>query len=139
MMEPRARLLKIMIMILVAILALLILIVVLWFTFLGIAYVSSCVERNHIRSEIFSYVQENAENIKLNDPNSYQEFFYTATGFQDGGVEYGYYFSPNNEHALRGDPYLKGYRIYGIPDNNSDWYYSEQICENWFYYEIHDG
>ena len=36
-------------------------------------------------------------------------------------------------------PYRHGYRTYGIPDEDTDWYYEERICENWFYYEIHDG
>lgn len=97
------------------------------------------VQRYHIRNEIFSYVQENTHRIELNSPNSYQEFFYTATGLQDGGVEYGYYYSPDDDHCLQGEPYRKGYRTYGIPDDSTDWYYSEQICKNWFYYEIHDG
>ena len=137
--KTRAQLLKGIMIIPAAILTFLIVIVVLWFILLGIVYIGGQVERNHIRREILSYVQENAEIIELNDPNNYQEFFYTATGLQDGGVEYGYYFSPNNEHTLQGDPYRKGYRIYGIPDDHSDWYYSERICKNWFYYEIHDG
>lgn len=137
--KTRAQLLKGIMIIPAAILTFLIVIVVLWFILLGIVYIGGQVERSHIRREIFSYVQENAEIIELNDPNNYQEFFYTATGLQDGGVEYGYYFSPNNEYTLQGDPYRKGYRIYGIPDDHSDWYYSERICENWFYYEIHDG
>lgn len=97
------------------------------------------VQRCQIRNEIFSYVQKNADSIKLTSPDSYQEFFYAATGFQDGGVEYGYYYAPDDDYALCGEPYRKGYRIYGIPDDDTDWYYTERICENWFYYEIHDG
>ena len=97
------------------------------------------IQRFKIRNEIISYVQENCQNIELGSPDSYQEFFYTATGLQDGGVEYGYYYNPNDDHYLHGEPYRKGYRIYGIPDNESDWFYSERICENWFYYEIHEG
>ena len=97
------------------------------------------VQRNQIRNEIFSYVQENSDAIELTNPNSYQEFFYTTTGLQDGGVEYGYYYAPDDDYALHGEPYRNGYRIYGIPDDDTDWYYTEQICENWFYYEIHDG
>jgi len=27
----------------------------------------------------------------------------------------------------------------GYPDDPTDWYYMERICENWFYYEVHDG
>lgn len=97
------------------------------------------VQRLQIRNEIFTLVQENAQNIELSSSDSYQEFFYTATGLQDGGVEYGYYYSPDDDYCLQGEPYRRGYRTYGIPDDSTDWYYSERICENWFYYEIHDG
>ena len=49
------------------------------------------VQRHRIRGEIISYIQENRDNITLINSDSYQKFFYTATGLQDGGVEYGYY------------------------------------------------
>lgn len=104
-----------------------------------LVYTYGQINRCQIRNEIFSYVQENSQYIQLDNPASYQDFFYTATGLQDGGVEYGYYFSPNDTHTLQGDPYRKGYRTYGIPDDDTDWYYTERICKNWFYYEIHDG
>lgn len=29
--------------------------------------------------------------------------------------------------------YLKEARV------NELWFYTERICENWFYYEVHDG
>jgi len=96
-------------------------------------------QRYEIRSEIFSYVRENADHISLTTPDASQDFFYKATGLQDGGVEYGYYYTPEDDHILHGEPHRKGYRIYGIPDDKTDWYYSERICPNWFYYEIHDG
>lgn len=66
------------------------------------------VQRCQIRNEIFSYVQENTQNIKLNSPDSYQKFFYIATGLQDSGVEYGYYYAPNDNHYLQGEPYRRG-------------------------------
>ena len=96
-------------------------------------------QRYQIRNKIYAYVQENTHSIELTNPDNYQEFFYTATGLQDGGVEYGYYYSPDDDHCLQGEPYRNGYRTYGIPDDSTDWYYSERICQNWFYYEIHDG
>lgn len=123
----------------VAILSPVVIIMALYFGLLGVMYIHSQIERYQIRSEIFSYVQEYTESIELTNPNSYQEFFYTATGLQDGGVEYGYYYAPDDDHFLHGEPYRRGYRTYGIPDDDTDWYYSERICENWFYYEIHDG
>ena len=97
------------------------------------------IRRFQIRNEIFSYVQENSDNIELTNSNSYQEFSYSTTGLQDCGVEYGYYYAPDDDYALHGEQYRNGYRIYGIPDDDTDWYYTERICENWFYYEIHDG
>ena len=112
---------------------------ILFYLLLAGLFIFSEVQRSQIRNEIFSYVQENSDAIELTNPNSYQEFFYTATGLQDGGVEYGYYYAPDDDYALHGEAYRNGYRIYGIPDDNTDWYYTERICENWFYYEIHDG
>ena len=112
---------------------------ILFYLLLAGLFIFSEVQRSQIRNEIFSYVQENSDAIELTNPNSYQEFFYTATGLQDGGVEYGYYYAPGDDYALHGEAYRNGYRIYGIPDDNTDWYYTERICENWFYYEIHDG
>ena len=134
---PRSR--KFIILAPIVLLAPVIILIIVWMLLLGSLYIHNQIQRNQIRHEIFRYVQSNSHEIKLENPDKYQEFFYTATGLQDGGVEYGYYFSPNNEHTLQGDPYRKGYRIYGIPDDHSDWYYSERICRNWFYYEIHDG
>lgn len=96
-------------------------------------------QRLQIRNEIFDYVLENHANSDIGIPNGYQEFVYATTGLLDGGVEYGYYYSPDDDHCLQGEPYRRGYRTYGIPDDETDWYYSERICENWFYYEIHDG
>ena len=96
--------------------------------------------KNHkIRNEVFAYVLENKNNIELHDRNERQEFLYTATGLSIGGVEYGYYYSPDDDYFIKGESYKGGYRIYGIPDEPTDWYYTEKICENWFYYEIHDG
>lgn len=97
------------------------------------------VQDSQIKNEIFAYVTQNKDSIALEDPDKYQEYFYTATGLQDGGVEYGYYYNPDDDYILARKPYRTGYRTNGIPDDPSDWYYEERICENWFYYEIHDG
>jgi len=102
-------------------------------------WVSGKVQNYQIKNEIFEYVTSHKERITLEDPNKYQEFFYTATGLQDGGIEYGYYYTPNDDYILAKEPYRTGYRTFGIPDDKFDWYYEERICENWFYYEIHDG
>ena len=137
--KTKRELLKGILLIPAAILTPLIILVELWLVFLGVTYLYDQINRNQIRSEIFSYVQKNVDRIELTNSSSYEEFFYTATGLQDGGVEYGYYYSPNDDHTLHGEPYRKGYRTHGIPDDRTDWFYSERICENWFYYEIHDG
>ncbi len=97
------------------------------------------VQDRQIKNEIFTYVTQYKDTITLEDPDKYQEFFYTATGLQDGGVEYGYYYKPDDDYILAKEPYRTGYRTNGIPDDPFDWYYEERICENWFYYEIHDG
>ena len=106
---------------------------------LGSLFIFGAAQRYQIRNEIFSYIQKNGDNIALANPDDYQEFCYTSTGLQDGGVEYGYYYSPTDSYAFLGEPFRKGYRTFGIPDDATDWNYTERICENWFYYEIHDG
>ena len=105
----------------------------------GSVFIYGEAQRCRIHDEICSYVLENRDEIVLTDSYNYQEFFYTATGLLDGGVEYGYYYSPTDRFNFSGESFRNGYRIYGIPDDDTDWYYSERICENWFYYEIHDG
>ena len=137
--KPKRKIINNIVLIPVAILSPVVIIIALFFGLLGAVYIHSQIERYQIRSEIFSYVLENAATIELDSSNSHQEFFYTATGLQDGGVEYGYYFTPDDDHLLHGEPYRRGYRTYGTPDDDTDWYYSERICKNWFYYEVHDG
>lgn len=104
-----------------------------------LGWFSGRIENHLIRNEVFEYVLNYKAIIESEDSNKYQEFFYTATGLQDGGTEYGYYYEPDDEYNFNGEPYRTGYRTYGIPDDTFDWYYEERICENWFYYEIHDG
>ena len=106
---------------------------------LFLAWFGGRVHDHRIRCEVFAYVLDNRQSIDLTDSGMYQEFFYSASGMQDGGTEYGYYFEPNDAYVVTGEPYRGGYRTFGIPDDTTDWYYTERICENWFYYEIHDG
>lgn len=118
------------------------LILVLFLLFPGLflfAYIKGKVETRQIKNEIFSYVLENQNTLASNNPEDYQEFSYTVTGFSDAGVEYGYYFSINGNFQYAGQPYENGYMQYGKPNNGEDWYYHERICENWFYYEKHFG
>ena len=102
-------------------------------------YISGQVQRYQIRNEIFEYVIENKDEIELENPALRQEFYYKSTGLSISGVEYGYVYDPRNDFSYGGEKYRNGYRTYGIPDEDTDWYYEERICENWFYYEIHDG
>ena len=111
----------------------------LFFMPLPIVYIAGQVERNQIRDEIFEYVIENKDEIELKNPALRQEFYYKPTGLSISGVEYGYVYNPRNDFSYGGEKYRNGYRTYGIPDEDTDWYYEERICENWFYYEIHDG
>ena len=86
---------------------------------------------------VSNYVLENRDSIVVLD--DHQSFEYKTTGMVSAGVEYGYYFDTENEFAMKGISYRNGIRVDGYPDDRTDWYYTEQICENWFYYEVHDG
>lgn len=97
------------------------------------------VQNLKIRNDVFAYVLENKDNVELKNKNESEEFLFTTTGLSIGGVEYGYYYAPDDDYFIKGESYKGGYRTYGIPDEPTDWYYTERICENWFYYEIHDG
>lgn len=110
-----------------------------FFASLPVVYIAGQIDRHQIRDEIFEYVLENKDEIELENLALRQEFYYKSTGLSIGGVEYGYIYSPSNSFSYGGEKYRNGYRIYGIPDEDTDWYYEERICENWFYYEIHDG
>lgn len=103
------------------------------------AYIGRKSEDRQMKREIFSYVLENRDKLEANDPKDYQEFPYSVTGFSDAGVEYGYYYFPDDKHQPAGRPYQNGHLQYGKPNNGEDWYYYERICENWYYYEEHFG
>ena len=101
------------------------------------ALVYGKIENRVICREVTNYVLENRDSIVVID--DHQSFVYKTTGMVSAGVEYGYYFDAENEFAMKGMSYRNGYRIDGYPDDPTDWYYTERICENWFYYEVHDG
>lgn len=97
------------------------------------------IEESRIRKEIFSYVLENKDTLALEVVPG-REIEYAYTGFWDASVEYGYYYSEHKE--IPSSPecrYRSGYRFDGYGGDPVDWYYFEPICENWYYYEIHDG
>ena len=90
-----------------------------------------------MRKEIMEYVLENKDHIEITEAN--QRFPYAYTGLAIAGVEYGYCFDAEDRFEMKGKPYRNGYRTDGYPDDPTDWYYTERICENWFYYKVHDG
>ena len=101
------------------------------------ALVYGKIENRVICREVTNYVLENRDSIVVID--DHQSFVYKTTGMVSAKVEYGYYFDAENEFAMKGISYRNGIRVDGYPDDRTDWYYTEQICENWFYYEVHDG
>ena len=101
------------------------------------ALVYGKIENRVICREVTNYVLENRDSIVVID--DHQPFVYKTTGMVSAGVEYGYYFDAENEFVMKGMSYRNGYRTDGYPDDPTDWYYTERICENWFYYEVHDG
>ena len=102
-----------------------------------IAFAHGKIENRMMRKEIMEYVLENKDHIEVSEAN--QRFPYAYTGLAIAGVEYGYYFNAEDRFEMKGKPYRNGFRVDGYPDEPTDWYYTERICENWFYYEVHDG
>ena len=95
-----------------------------------------------IQKEVMTYVLENKDSIELNAPRGYQSFVYTYTPTFDGGIEFGYYYSEDNTYngdTSEKNRYRKGYRTDNYGGDPFDWYYTEKICDYWFYYEGHDG
>lgn len=110
------------------------------------------------KNKIFDYVLENKDSIEIDAPFGHQAFHYTSTGSWDTEVNYGYYYSPEDAYLFTHEdplydksgiygsplslehstPYEDGYREDGIYGDPLDWYYTEKICDNWYYYELHD-
>lgn len=94
--------------------------------------------------EISNYVLENIDN--LSSEKQIEFFAYETTGLSTGGVDYGYYYTLNNEIAVPdyysggnlGEKYEDDNGTYfGKPNNGTDWCFIKQITDNWFYYELH--
>lgn len=115
-------------------------------------------EQQKIRSDVFRFVLENKGTIEVTAPHGNQAFHHTDTGSWDTSVYFGYYYSEEDNYLfIYEDPlwgggeygitispnesksYKKGIRIDGIFGDPIDWYYTEKICDNWYYYELHDG
>ena len=101
------------------------------------AFVYGKIENRMMCRKISNYILENKDSIEVTEIR--QSFVYKTTGMVSAGVEYGYYFDAYDQFDMKGNPYRNGIRVDGYPDDSTDWYYTERICENWFYYEVHDG
>lgn len=102
-------------------------------------WISVKIEDYTTRNQIIEYVLVNRDSIDVNNNGRYQGFTYSYRGNITAYVEYGYYYSPNDTYQWCDEPYRDGFRTYGVPDEKTDWCYNEKICDNWYYYEIHDG
>ena len=101
--------------------------------------VSGRVERAQMRAEVFAYVQENKETLP------HERTVYKEESSFDNLVTYGYYYNDSKDYnRAYGDDNLSFGWLIGangqrIQDRTGDWQYDEKICENWYYFEIHDG
>ncbi len=110
--------------------------------FLGGTWLYTQFRNRSIQKEVSEYVLANKDAWEQGELTDKKEIPYTFTGLMIGGVEYGYYYSEDDTHCIYAGEeaaYRDGYRYDGYPDDPTDWYYSVRICENWFYYEVHDG
>jgi len=100
-------------------------------------------EWNTIQKEVTAYVLENKDSIPLNSPDRDQTFVYMTGGSWDTHLEFGYYYSSDDTYRYvtptKENKYKKGYRMYGIPNDKHDWYYTAKLCDHWYYYELHDS
>lgn len=111
-----------------------------FFAGLPVVYIAGQIERNQIRDEVFEYVLENHAVLEQSISGGYKNFVHETTGLAPtASSEYGYFYSTSNNYGEYGYRYKNGYRMDAYLDDDFDWYYEEQICENWYYYEIHDG
>lgn len=97
------------------------------------------IEDHSQRKEVFRYVLEHKDEISIEPQSQITSFVYARRGMPSASVEYGYYYSPDDAFIIDGQIYRKGYRQNGYGGDSTDWLYTERICENWFYYEFHDG
>ena len=96
--------------------------------------------------EIADYVLQNIDALCPEEEIAF--FRYESTGLLTGGVDYGYYYTQNDEIAVP-DFYWDGDLgeqrgadggvYFGKPNSGTDWCYVKQITEHWYYYELHTG
>lgn len=95
--------------------------------------------------EIASYVKENKDKIAVNSELQHYYYEVETSGFTS--VQYGYYYSKNNEivscdqggmglinsYTKKDDGYY-----FGTVEDESDWSYVRKIENCWYYFEVHD-
>ncbi len=103
--------------------------------FLCTAQIITDITTDPIKVEVINYVSENKDTPEFEQYKTGEYIYYTSTGYWDASVEYGFRYRIYD--TPRGEPnYKNGYRQnYG----SCNWYYEEEICENWWYYENHEG
>ena len=109
--------------------------------FWTIGSIAGHVQDQQIKKDVFEYVLENKDTLQLDAPRNHQEFIFTTTGSWDTYVEYGYYYSEDDTYSItptKEREYKNGYRIDTVYGDPLDWYYTEKICDNWYYYEYRD-
>ena len=135
------------------------LLLVLFFALPGmVGGIAGSIEQQKIRRDVLDFVLENKDTIEVTSPHGKQAFHYKDTGSWDTSVYFGYYYSAEDNYLFiyeaplwgsgeygstisynESRSYKKGIRIDGIFGDPIDWYYTEKICDNWYYYELHDG
>ena len=93
---------------------------------------------------IKKYVRKNHDTIAVDADSNSSWFFVKDSYVYDVRIELGYYYSAVNKNLFyksdekmggKGYPYGGGL-VYSYRDC---WYFTQPICDNWFYYEYHFG
>lgn len=104
---------------------------------LCIAQIITDITTDPIKVEVINYVLENKDTPEFEQYKTRYDTYYTSTGYWDASVEYGFYYE-EEDIPRTANSYGNGYR-YSYGSIATDWRYEEQICEHWYYYEIHYG
>ena len=129
-----------------------------------VCYIVNLFSDNLSKKQIFSLVNKNQEMLndcidskdfseikqlkgvkEVNFENDVLDVYCGGSGFGSATNYYGFYYSPPNKplvvwcghvsESKRLSPESNGYSIRNSNDDN--WYYTEKIRENFFYYESH--
>lgn len=90
-------------------------------------------------------IKELPKGIRISNVYKSEQYNYIRLGVDEGFTSfshyYGFYYSPENEAqtimALPGEKteFKNGYRVQ--EPGNEDWYYTEKIVDNFYFYEAH--